>query len=118
MKNDNAVVAENMRAMKHRGMSEKDAVMASMKRSKVAKAKNSPKAMSSDSLSGDDYPYSTRMDLDGEMMDKLGLKKLKHGQKVQIHAKGHVHSTSEDTGSNGKTNRRATVQMTHMKIGC
>lgn len=117
MKNDKAMVAENMRAMKHRGMSEKDAVMASMKRSKQAKGKAN-KGMTASPMPEEDYPYSTRMDLDGEMMDKLGLKKLKHGQKVQIHAKGHVHSTSEDTGSNGKTNRRATVQMTHMKIGC
>lgn len=110
-----AVAAENVRTLKHSGMSERDAVMTSLKNEK--RASKSKSVLAEPSGVHDEYPYSTRMDMDHEMLGKMGIKKLpKHGSPVTVHAKGKVHSTSEDTGSDGKQRRRMTVQLTHMKL--
>jgi hypothetical protein len=114
--NDRAVMAENVREMKHKGMSEREAVMVSLKNKHSKKSKE--EKLEGPSAPRDDYPYSTRMDMDHEMLEKLGVSELpKHGSPVALHAKGKVHSTSEDTGSDGKKRRRMTVQLTHMKLG-
>lgn len=110
-----AVAAENVRTLKHSGMSERDAVMTSLKNEK--KASKSKNAMVSPSMDHEDYPYSSRLDFEHETLGKLGIKKLpKHGSAVSVHAKGTVHSTSENTDSDGKQRRRMTVQLTHMKL--
>jgi hypothetical protein len=106
-------MGENVREAKKKGLSERDAVLVSMKNSK----KDKKSSNIAESSSHGDYPYSSRLDLDHEMLEKLGIDKMpKHGAPVTIHAKGKVHRTSEDTNSDGKTRRSMTVQMTHMKV--
>lgn len=114
--NSKGIMGENVREGKRNGLSERDAVMVSMKNSK----KDSKSKVSDiGPASNEDYPYSSRLDLDHEMLGKLGIDKMpKHGAPVTIQAKGKVHRTSEDTNSDGKTRRSMTVQMTHMKVGC
>lgn len=112
--NEKGIMGENVREAKRSGLSEREAVMVSMKNSKKDKKSSN---LAEPSSSHEDYPYSSRLDLDHEMLEKLGLDKMpKHGTPVTIHAKGKVHRTSEDTNSEGKTRRSMTVQMTHMKV--
>lgn len=110
---DKGVVSENMREAKKMGMSERDAVLVSMKNSKKEMKAN--KNMTSPSSPHEDYPYNTRMDFDHEMLDKLGMKKLpEHGAEISLRARGKVHRTSEETDEKGKMRRRMTVQLTHI----
>lgn len=107
-------MGENVREAKRSGLSEREAVMVSMKNSKKdKKSSNIAEAPSS----AENYPYSSRIDLDHEMLAKLGIDKMpKHGAPMTVHAKAKVHRTSEDTNSDGKTRRSMTLQMTHMKV--
>ena len=114
--NSKGVLAENMREMKHKGLSEREAVMVSMKNAKP-KTKKTSSMDEGPSAPEADYPYNARMDFDHEMLDKLGMKKMPaHGSEVMMHAKGKVHSLSEDTQSDGKKRRRMTVQLTHLGL--
>jgi hypothetical protein len=120
MKADKYAVAEGIRSYKHQGMSEPDAVMASM-RNKGFKKSKSPLAGMSSPSAHEEYPYSLRMDLDHETLGKLGMTELPDvGSQVRIHAKAKVHSVSEDARDGedgGKPRRRASLQITHMKVG-
>lgn len=110
-----AVEHENTREMKHRGMTEKQAVMASLKRSKKANDAEA-KQMSSPS-SRDQYSYNSRMELDHDMLEKLGLTQLpKVGDKVKLHAKAHVTSVSEHAHERDGKRRSVSLQMTHLGI--
>jgi uncharacterized protein YoaH (UPF0181 family) len=114
--NSKAVVGENQRTLMAKGMSEKRAIMVSMKRSKAVKSKES-KVMAAPS-SPEDYPYGLRVELDHDGMNKLGMKKMpKVGSKVKFHAHATVKSASESTHEgDSKPNRSASLQITHMKV--
>jgi hypothetical protein len=112
-----AVVAENTRSLKNKGMSERDATLTSMKNAKSKRKKGAEVAPSSHE---EEYPYNTRMDLDHDQLEKLGIAELpKVGQGVHIHAKAKVHSVSEESRASedgGKSRRRMGLQITHMRV--
>jgi hypothetical protein len=114
---DKASMHENVRELKHKGLSEKDAVMASMKHANVKRNKSSDVLATSPE---DDFPYGLRVELDHESMGKLGMHKgrMPHvGKMVHIKAKAKVHRTSENSDEHGKQQRNMTLQITHMKLG-
>lgn len=109
------VVAENIREMKQSGMSERQAVLASMKRTKT-EAKN--QVLSSPSGPSEDYPYGLCLSLEDETLEKLGMDELpKVGKPVKIVAEGKVESVSQNSSERGQNHRSARVQITKMKLG-
>lgn len=110
------VVKENERSLRNKGLSERDAVMASLKRSKADKKRESNKYRLS-SPSSEDYPYGTRIELDNDSLDKLGIDDMPDvGKKMRIHAVAHVLSTSESTHDGKKAHRSMSLQIRKMKM--
>lgn len=109
-----AVEGENTKAFKAAGLNERDATMASLKRTKKAsKAPSEPRGSNED-----DFPYGTRLELDHETLGKLGVAKLPAvGKKLRIQGHGHITSASEHTRQGEAPRRSATLQLTHMKLG-
>lgn len=114
MKHDEAIDRENIKAHMRKGASEEQATKLVHLRNK----KQSPKSKMSEALKApshrEDYPYGTRVTLEGEHAKKLGLHNAKAGQKVKLHAKGHVVSVSHDHRQGEKPSHRVEVQLTHM----
>lgn len=105
---------EQIRMLKSKGMSEKDAVMASMKRSKSKGESDSPKVSSTH----DNYPYGLHLNLEHESMKKLALKDMpKAGSTVHVHAKAKVTHTETRTSDGGEPRHSVGLQITHMKLG-
>lgn len=117
--NSNGVVGENIREAKNKGMSERDAVLVSMKKSKTEVKKDKGGGCCSPSgYDSDAYPYGLRLDLSDESLDKLGLDDLpKVGKTVNISAVAEVQSASESTSASGKSHRSVGLQITKMKVG-
>lgn len=117
--NSKAVIAENIREGKNKGLSERDAVLVSMKKSKSeVKKEKSGGCCSPLGYDSDAYPYGLRLDLSDESLDKLGLDDLpKVGKTVKIVAQAEVQSASESTSSSGKSHRSVGLQITKMKVG-
>ena len=113
MTDNKYMTAERIRMAKAGGMSEKDAVLVSLKR--TAKEKKANQLGASISSPREDYPYSTRLDLDKDTMDKLNMSTPGVGDEVSVTAKGKVIRVSEssDEDSNSKS---CCIQLTHMKI--
>ena len=67
-----------------------------------------------------DYPYGTRIDLDGEVVEALGLNgKLPAGQKVTIQAIGIVYRRSEALEPGGDSEGKDTsvcIQITNLDV--
>jgi hypothetical protein len=80
------------------------------------KDRNSPKLMDSYG-GGEKYPYGLRLDLNAEVMKKLGLTSLpKTGTEVTISACAKVVSTSVND-RDGKSEKRMELQITSMEVG-
>lgn len=110
-----AVTAENARTLKAGGLSERDAVLTSLKRAKTSKAKDTAAASLS---SHEDYPYGTRLDLGHEELTKLGLTGVPAvGKKFALQGHAHVHSSSQREDGDGTSSRNISLQITHMKLG-
>lgn len=113
--NSRGIVGENIRSLKKTGLSERAAVLTSMKRasSKPSKTLTSPS-------SGEDYPYGLRLDLDHETLTKLGIKKLpKAGDQLHLHAVGTAERVSEDSSTsdkNGAPRRSVSLQIKKMHL--
>lgn len=108
------VEEENVREMKGGGMSERDAVMVSMKRSKAEKKQMLP-ALSSPSP--EDFPYGLRLDLDKDALEKLGIDDLPDvGDTFHLMATVKVTSVSEDTTSDGSDHCSVCLQITNMSL--
>lgn len=107
-----------MNALMRKGMSEAQAAMVSLKKTKAEKKADSPSVMSGP-YEGEDYPYGTRLELNEDQLDKLDLE-LKSGAKVHIMAEGKVISVSESSSStDGKKSKdrcNATIQITKLAI--
>lgn len=114
---EKGIVGENVRELKNKGLSERDAVMASMKNSPVKSKKGSDVAMPSNPH--EDYPYGLRLELDHETLKKLGHDSLPSvGTKMTLHAKAHVKSASENSNEDDREPRRSvSLQITHMTTG-
>lgn len=67
-----------------------------------------------------EYPYGTRIDLDGEIVEALGLNgKLAAGQKVTIQAMGVVYRRSEELESGDDSGGKDTsvcIQITDLDV--
>lgn len=110
------LVGENTKAFKNAGMNERDATMASLKRTKTEKKTRD--GGSPVKSSEEDFPYGTRLELDHETMGKLGMTKLPAvGKKLHIQGHGHITSASEHTREGETPRRSASLQLTHMKLG-
>jgi len=107
-----AVVAENVREMKRKGLSERDATLVSLKRSKQESEDDGPKLGST--KSHDSYPYGTEMHLEHATLKKLGVSKLPAiGKNLRLHVKAKVTRVS-DSADEGGSNRSVHLQVTHM----
>ncbi len=111
---DKGVVGENVRELKSKGMSERDAVMASMKNSPKKAKKGGDVSPSSPR---EDYPYGTRLELDHETLTKLGHTSMPQvGDTFHLHAKAKVTSASEHSSEGEDGPRRSvSLQITHMR---
>lgn len=86
-----------------------------MKRTKAEKKKREETYKSP--LGGDDYGYGTRVSLDHEDLEKLGISTLpKVGDKFHLHGHAHVTSVSENHEEGGKKRRRMELQLRKMAL--
>jgi hypothetical protein len=113
------VVGENIREAKSKGLSERDAVLVSMKKSKAeVKKEKSGSCCGPIGYDSDAYPYGLRLDINDDSLDKLGMDDLpKVGKTVKIVAEAEVQSASESTSASGKSHRSVGLQITKMKVG-
>lgn len=110
-----AAMGENVREAKRKGLSERDAVLVSMKRSQKA----DKEAMGGPSLSskGENYPYGLRIDLGHEEMKKLGMKKLpKAGAMHKFTAHAKVTRAQESISEESGKRRSMNLQIMKMKF--
>lgn len=111
------IVGENVREAKKRGLSERDAVLVSMKNS-PKKEKKSKLASPCCGPSDEAYPYGLRIDLNNDSLEKLGIDELPDsGDTMKLVAEVKVESTSERQERNGDKNRSVGLQITKMKLG-
>ena len=108
-----AIQNENEKSLKRKGLSERDAVLVSLK-NKAKKSEGSGVSAIQSAGSKEHYPYGTRVDVEGPHVKKLGLHKMSVGQKVHIMGKGHVTSVSKNDDMDGKPSHRVSIQMTHL----
>ncbi len=87
--------------------------IAHLKRSKKEAAERK-KEMSKPISSGDDeYPYGTRIRLEKDEMDKIGIKDAKPGDHYEIHGHAkvmHAHQSADEHGEN----RHVELHITHL----
>ena len=111
---------EDVRKLRNKGYSERDAILKSIKRSKKDKKKMDKMMKASPSMS-EDYSYGTRIELDEETLKKLGIKDLPDaGETLMLSAEAKVISASEHTssysGEKKKTHRSVSLQITKMCV--
>lgn len=88
-----------------------------MKRTPADKKAEQAKYDSPGKIGGDDYSYGTRVHLDHDMLEKLGMDTLPAvGSKVKMNTIAHVAETSEDHRDGGKKRRSMTLQIHHMGV--
>lgn len=115
---DDAIVGENIRTLKSRGLSEEQATLVSLKRTKKEKSEGDSVCCAPGG--GDDYPYGTRLDLDEDSLDKLGITNLPEvGSTMKVTAEASVDSVSSRAYAGedgGKQKRSLTLQLTKMAL--
>lgn len=92
--------------------------LASLKRS-AAEKKGRDQEMRAEPESRDDFPYGTRLNLDHDTLEKMGLHEgplPKAGAKFTLAGRGHISDASESTDGQGKTTRRLELQLTHARV--
>jgi hypothetical protein len=95
--------------------------MKSLKLTKAEKKEmyDSPVAASkTEDYGGPEYPYGTRLDFDGKLVDKLDIGDLNVDDKVMVRAVGRVVSKSvNDSDRQDGPRKRIEIQMTAIEIG-
>lgn len=109
---------EDVRSLRRSGMSERDAILTSVKRTKTER-KKMDKVMQASPSNHEDYPYGLRIELDEETLKKLGVEDLPEaGETFCLEAEVKVSSSSEHTssydGEDTKTHRSVSLQITKM----
>ena len=85
--------------------------MADLKMAKKAKKDSAPSVAAPDTP---DYPYGTRLSLNADSLDKLGLKSMpKVGSKFMVHGMGVVTAVSSHESKNGG-DRSVEIQLQKM----
>jgi len=106
---------DNVQDLRGKGLSERDAVLVSMKKTK-AEAK-SDEAPAPSSMSREMYPYGLRLDLNDDSLEKLKIESLpKVGKTVQVTAEARVESVSERDDTRGGKRRSLELQITKMAV--
>lgn len=105
---------ERVKALQNQGMSERDAILVSMKKSKAEKKKDMGGATMQSG--GEDYPYGLSISLDADTIEKLGLgNDLKVGDIVELRAKAKVQRMSQSS-SEGYESRDLSLQITDLCV--
>jgi hypothetical protein len=100
-----------MRMFKHRGMSERDAVVASLVDMKKPKKKEQPEDVPKSA-----YPYGLELTLEDDSLDKLGLDSLPDvGDTFEVHGIGEVIRVSENA-SERDSSRSICLQITKLAL--
>ena len=104
---------DNVRDLRGKGLSERDAVLVSMKKTKAeATLEDKPSPMSREM-----YPYGLRLDLNDDSLEKLKIESLpKVGKTVQVTAEARVESVSERDDTRGGKRRSLELQITKMAV--
>ena len=114
---EKGVVAENIREAKKKGLSERDAILVSMKNAPEKKSKKNKGVDICCGPSSDAYPYGLRLDLNNESLKKLGIKSLPAvGKTLRLVAECKVESTSENQDRDGEKRRNTALQITKMAL--
>lgn len=107
---------ENIRTLKHQGLSERDAVLTSMKRTKKD-TKKSSKSMCGPCDTSDAYPYGLEVRLEDESLTKLDIDTLpKAGTKMTLTAEVEVSGSSSSARVGEEPRRSLTLQITKMSL--
>lgn len=110
------IVAENVRTAKAAGMSERDAVLVSMKRTKT-EAKKRDSGLCSPCEPSEQYPYGLTVRLENDSLDKLGIEELPGvGDTMKLVAEVTVESASQSSRLNGEPRRDISLQITKMSL--
>ena len=111
--------AELIRTLKSQGMSERDAILVSMKRDKKKKDKkadNSPMCCPTP-CDAPEYPWGLSITLESESLDKLGMDDLPRvGSTVKIVAETRVESVSSRSTSEDDENRSVQLQIVKLAV--
>jgi hypothetical protein len=108
---------EEARELQSKGMSERDAILTSMKRTKkdVKKAKTGSLCGPCDT--SDAYPYGLEVRLEEESLDKLGIEEMpKAGTKMTLTAEVEVSGSSSSARMGENPRRSLTLQITKMAL--
>lgn len=62
------------------------------------------------------YAYEHKVTLNSEDMSKLGMSEPKVGDVFHVMAEGHVTSSSQDEGENGKKSHEVRIQLKRMAV--
>ena len=119
MSEDKNIVAERLRSAKAAGMSERDAVLVSMKRVPEKKSKDAKSDLCcSAPCSASEYPWGLTINLENESLNKLefGDELPKVGSTVKIVAEAKVESVSSRSDKDNKSNRTVSLQIVKMAV--
>ena len=108
---------EALEELDHEIGESEDGGMVSLKKS--AEQKKKEKANMSGPVmagTGDEYDYGTRLQLNKDLLERLGIKELpKVGDKFSVEAVAEVVSVSQNSGKDSE-NREVSLQLTDMKV--
>lgn len=83
-----------------------------LKRSKEERETSKPVAAGIE----DRYPYGTRLSLDHDELEKLGMKTPNVGDQFHVHGHANVTSVEERTNEDGKKHRHVSLQIKKMAV--
>jgi len=107
------VVSENVREARNKGLSERDAVLTSMKQSK----KTAKRDMMPSPSKGEEYPYGLKVHLEHDDLHKLRINKLpKAGAMHTFTAHAKVTRAEESSSVDGGKKRSMTLQIQKMRM--
>lgn len=116
-RNPNLPAGEEISVLQNRGMSERDAVLTSMKRTKKDTKKSKDLCCSSPCGPSDAYPYGLEVRLEDESLDKLDIDELpKAGTKMTLTAEVEVSGSSSSARMGEDPRRSLTLQITKMSL--
>jgi len=108
----NYVAADTVKALQNTGMSERHAILVSMKQSKKEQKRDSPMTAGTEK---DPYPYGLALSLEDGSLTKLGITTLPEvGSTVHLHGKATVESVSKSNSTEGGTRRSVCLQITDL----
>jgi len=110
--------SDQIHDLRGKGMGEREAVLVSMKKTAAEKKEEKMDMAPATASPREEYSYGLRLDLNEEVLDKLGLDELPDvGDTLALDVKGTVESVSQRTDASDKTKHRSlTLQITDMSL--